>query len=266
MRLQALTKDLMGRAARWRGARALRRSIAILLAIVFATPAIESVQAQTSPPPYEEKNKTGRSMEFDIPAQSLELALSTFGATTQIQLFVDAELTAGRQSAALKGTFVPEIALNNLLAGTGLAARAIDDQGFTLVSLSTSAAGTPARDAASPMVLRFNRYSAALQDAMRSALCQREETAPGSYRALVRFWIGGSGAVARTELVTSTGDDRRDALLAAVFRGLAIGTPPPADMPQPVTLLVTSDARSAGYCSGVRRALSRAAMDGEPAR
>ena len=79
-------------------------------------------------------------MEFDIPAQPLELALNAYGGATQIQLMVDAELIAGLRSSPLKGTFAPETALGILLGGTGLAPRAIDDQGFTLVSPSSTRA------------------------------------------------------------------------------------------------------------------------------
>jgi hypothetical protein len=103
------------------------------------------------------------------------------------------------------------------------------------------------------MVRRFDAYSAAVQDAMRSALCRQKQTAPGSYRVLARLWIGRSGVADRAELVTSTGDASRDAMLAARFRGLAIGSSPPSDLPQPVTLLVTSESVRAEYCLEPRR-------------
>jgi hypothetical protein len=185
-------------------------------------------------------------IEFDIPAQPLELALSAYGTTANVQLVFDVELTQGLRSAALKGAFSPEIALEKLLAGSGLAARAIGDQGFTLVALPAARGIAPG--AVSPTVLRLNSYSAAIQDAVRNALCRHRETTPGSYRALVRFWTNASGAVDRTELVTSTGDDRRDAMLSTAFRDLSIAAAPPADLPQPVTLLVSSDGWSSRYC------------------
>jgi hypothetical protein len=207
-------------------------------------------------------------IEFDIPAQPLGLALSAYGAATGIQLFFAAELTEGHRSAALKGVFTPEIALKNLLVGSGLAARAIDDQGFTLVSLSSTRGGSAAvtPDAASPAALRFNAYSAAIQIAVRGALCRRKETTPGSYRALVRFWTSASGTVARTELVTSTGDNARDAMLSSALEGLDIGGAPPAALPQPVVLLLTSDGRSSEYCSEDRSVIGHAESGREAAR
>lgn len=235
----------------------------VLLVLIYAVFTTGPALTQTSVLSSEGKSQAEQQIELDIPAQSLETALGAFGAATQVQLFANAELTSGRQSRSLKGKFIPRVALDNLLAGTGLSARAIDDQGFTLVALPTAAVGAQDR-AVSPTVLRFNRYSAALQDAVRSALCQHDETAPGSYRVLARFWIASSGAVARTELVTSTGETHRDGALTAAFQHLAIGAVPPVDLPQPVTLLVTFDTQSARYCSNVQR--SRTAFDREAAQ
>jgi hypothetical protein len=235
----------------------------VLLVLILAAFEIEPALTQTSVLSSDNKGNAEQQIELDIPAQSLETALGAFGAATQIQLFANAELTSGRQSRSLKGKFIPRAALDTLLAGTGLAARAIDDQGFTLVALPTAAVVAQDR-AVSPSVLRFNRYSAALQDAVRNALCQHDDTAPGSYRVLARFWIASTGAVARAELVTSTGETQRDGALTAAFQHLAIGTVPPVGMPQPVTLLVTSDTQSARYCSNVQR--SRTAFDREAVR
>lgn len=235
------------------------QSCTAILSILCATILMEPATAQTLIQSHQ-TNELGSRIEFDIPAQPLGSALSAYGAATRIQLFVDTELTAGRRSAPLKGVFSFEEALKNLLAGTGLLARAIGDQGFTLVSLPLARAGGEAGGpgAMSPTVLRFNSYSAAIQNAMRGALCHHEETRPGSYRTLVRLWIGASGAVTGAELVTSTGDSTRDALLSGAFQGLAVGAPPPADLPQPVTLLVTSGNRPPGYCPEEGRALPRA--------
>jgi hypothetical protein len=241
----------------------VRTLVAWSLAVaVLATGPGLSVGAVVSAWAAERGDAAGQSgvLAFDIPAQPLETALSAYGVATRIQLFVDAELTTGRQSAALKGVFSSEDALQNLLAATGLVARRIGDQGFTLVSLTASQAATitGGSGAVSPTVLRFNAYSAAIQDAIRGALCHQEETRPGPYRTLVRLWIGKSGAVSEAELLTSTGDSARDAVLSRAFHRLAVGTSPPADLPQPVTLLVTSGSQPPGYCSEAVPALRRA--------
>ena len=92
-----------------------------------------------------------------------------------------------------------------------------------------------------------------MQDALRNALCRQRETLPGSYRVLARVWIGRSGATERAELLTSSGDAKRDAMLATSFRELVVGAAPPSDLPQPVTLLITSEAIADGYCQDAAR-------------
>ncbi|WP_167528910.1 secretin and TonB N-terminal domain-containing protein [Bradyrhizobium macuxiense] len=181
---------------------------------------------------------------FDIPAQPLEAALSTYGMITRVQLLFDPGLTDGRRANRLKGSFTSEAALRQLLAGTGLAARMIGEQGFTLVPDGARSGASEM----SPSVRRFNEYSAALQGALRRMLCHDRDTAPGSYRVLAQVWIGPSGTTDRAQLLTSSGDGRRDAALLAGFRELSVGVPPPGDLPQPITLLVTPEGTTTGYC------------------
>jgi len=76
-----------------------------------------------------------RRIHVDIPAQSLAIALDAYCAAAGIQMFVDTGSIAGRRSVAVRGEFTREGALQGLLSGTGLAARFVGDQGFTLVSL-----------------------------------------------------------------------------------------------------------------------------------
>jgi hypothetical protein len=59
---------------------------------------------------------------FDIPAQPLASALTAYGTTTRIALFVGTNLVVGRRSVTLKGLFTAEAGLQSLLAGTGLVA------------------------------------------------------------------------------------------------------------------------------------------------
>ena len=147
-------------------------------------------------------------IEFDIPAEPLDTALTAYGAATRIQLLFDADMTEGRRTNGVKGAFTAEAALAQLLAGTGIAARMIGNDGLTLVP----------------------------------------ELTDGN-----RVWIGRSGATERAELLTSSGDAKRDAMLATSFRELVVGAAPPSDLPQPVTLLITSEAIADGYCQDAAR-------------
>jgi hypothetical protein len=98
---------------------------------------------------------------------------------------------------------------------------------------------------------RFGGYSALLRTGLRKALCRDEQTRPGTYRFLGRLWIGALGTVSRVELITSSGSEMRDARLLATLQGMTIGEAPPPDLPQPVTVLLTTDpAIAEGYCIG----------------
>lgn len=207
-------------------------------------------------------------IDFDIPAQPLAGALNAYGAATHIQLFVDSSLTSGRRSTALRGAFTPEAGLLSLIAGTGLIARPIGDEGVTLVPLDKAqidaeAGGGPSSSSPLPMAaLRFAGYSTRLQRALIKALCQRGGTArPGNYRTLIRLWIDSSGSVARMALLMSTGDRARDVTLSDALSSLATGEPPPPGLPQPITLLLAPGAKPAeDYCPPKSPPLRRTAV------
>ncbi|HEV3312937.1 MAG TPA: TonB-dependent receptor plug domain-containing protein, partial [Chloroflexota bacterium] len=62
---------------------------------------------------------------FDIPRQELALALNQIAEQGHIEISYSAELTRGKISPLLKGTYTPERALKMLLKGSGLHARRI---------------------------------------------------------------------------------------------------------------------------------------------
>ena len=186
-------------------------------------------------------------IDFNIPSAPLEAALGSFGRMTKEQLLLDASITDGRRSSAIIGRFTPEAALRQMLGGTGLMVRSVEGQGFAIVP-ETEGMGRKAAAAA-----RFESYSALIQTALGRALCGRPDTIPGGYRVLTRLWIGADGTVDHAELLTSSGEAGRDALLKARFRGVAIGAPP-AGLPQPVTMLVTSEGAGDDYCAALGRA------------
>lgn len=193
------------------------------------------------------EDDAGRRAVFRIPAQPLADALNAFGEATHIPMFIDSELIRGRLSSDVSGSLTSGDALREMLAGTGLVARSIDGKGFTLVSIPAS----PRLDVAARQSNsgEFERYSAAIQIALHEALCRHAETRPGTYRSLIRLWIGEKGRVNRSDVLTGTGDSRRDAMLASELRSLTVGESPPPGLPQPVTLLLQPSAASAAdYC------------------
>ena len=64
---------------------------------------------------------------FDIPRQDLALAVNQFAKQSHIEISYSAELTRGKISPLLRGTYTPEQALKMLLKGSGLLVRRTAD-------------------------------------------------------------------------------------------------------------------------------------------
>ena len=91
----------------------------------------------------------------------------------------------------------------------------------------------------------WGRYDALLNEAVSSAFQQalaREKALKGkNYKVIVKVWIDSSGKVTRAALVDSTGDSQADEVLKEALRNMrTLRESPPADMPQPVKIRVTS--------------------------
>ncbi|WP_454695739.1 STN domain-containing protein [Achromobacter aegrifaciens] len=188
---------------------------------------------------------------FDIAAQPLDAALAAYTQATGMAVLVTSRLTAGRQGAAVRGRLAPRDALRLLLAGTGLQARYTSVSAFTLVESAPAApaARAPATVSSAGAV---TRYAGVLQSTVTRALCQWTGAQFGRYRASLQLWIGRNGVVREARVLAGTGDARRDEALAGVLSGLIMDTPPPADLPQPVTIVLAprpdpkADCRLAG--------------------
>lgn len=93
----------------------------------------------------------------------------------------------------------------------------------------------------------WGRYDALLSEAVSSAFQQalaRDKTLKGkNYKVMLKVWIDSSGKVTRAALIDSTGDERADEVLKEALSSMrALRDVPPADMPQPVKVRVTSRA------------------------
>ncbi|SEL01657.1 outer membrane transport energization protein TonB [Nitrosovibrio tenuis] len=90
-------------------------------------------------------------------------------------------------------------------------------------------------------------YDAIVNDAVNSAfqeaLAREKALKDKTYKVVVKMWIDATGKVTRTALVDKTGDLKVDELLKDVLQNLrALRDAPPADMPQPIKIRVTSRA------------------------
>jgi protein TonB len=90
-------------------------------------------------------------------------------------------------------------------------------------------------------------YDAILNDAVNSAfqeaLAREKALKDKTYKVVVKVWIDAGGKIGRIALVDKTGDPKVDEMLKDVLQNLrALREAPPADMPQPVKIRVTSRA------------------------
>ncbi len=186
----------------------------------------------------EDDRMSGRPISvFDIPAQPLASALDAFSTVTGREVFYDGSAERGRWSTAVKGSFKPDDALSLLLSGTNLLAQPSGSSGYTLVSIPKDTSGTAmaARIAADRP---YARYFAVIQGGIRDALCRNADTRPGTYKILLKFWIGPSGILERLILRGTTGDSDHDVHLVGALQAVTLAESPPADMPQPITMAI----------------------------
>lgn len=183
-------------------------------------------------------------MVFDIPSQPLETALAEFGARTGFQVLYETTVTNERRSHELKGTYSPDTALRQLLSGTGLSFDYIENHAFTLVQAPVQ----PSRS-----IMDFRDYLGDIQAKLLEALCARAETQPGAYNVVMQFSIGRTGRIENPHLLGSTGTEARDGVIVAALSHLMVDQAPPAEMPQPVTMVLKSDERGARECRESRR-------------
>ncbi|WP_429028003.1 secretin and TonB N-terminal domain-containing protein [Bradyrhizobium sp. I1.14.4] len=193
-------------------------------------------------------------IEFNIPAQQLAGALQAYGERTGVQVLYESNSATGRKSTSVEGSLTPEDALNLLLTGTDLKVRYIRPDAITLASRSARADRPPptplatadlslgtlqvraTSDGNDTGVLRD--YSESLQLDIQKALQKNIGPRGGSYQLVVDLWIDPARTIQRTQLLRSTGDQRRDAAVTAALQGLTVSRTTPANASQPVRIAI----------------------------
>lgn len=99
-----------------RVAQAVRGALWCMAAGLVQVPGLAMAQASTQ--------GAAEQRRFDIPAGPLDEALARFGSTAGAMIAVDADLTAGKRSAGLQGSYTVEQGLAALIAGSGMRAHA----------------------------------------------------------------------------------------------------------------------------------------------
>lgn len=87
----------------------------------------------------------------------------------------------------------------------------------------------------------FTYYASQLQHRIEDSLSAEEGVRKKSYSIVVRIWLRPDGRVSRAELASSTGNPAIDAtLVSAITTAQTSDQPPPADMPQPIRMRISS--------------------------
>ena len=97
-------------------------------------------------------NAQAASRSYEIPAGSLDEALTRFGSAAGILLSFPADLTKGRASPGLRGSFTVDTGLAALLANTGLQAVRQGDGSYQLRSVAAAPATAASTSVARPSV------------------------------------------------------------------------------------------------------------------
>ena len=114
---------------------------AAVVGALLSTAGLSVVHAQTP------SEASAQQRHYDIPAGQLDGALSHFGRAAGIMIAIDPTLTAGLQSAGLRGSYSVEDGLAALLSGHALEAVAGSGGGYRLRRLSAPTTGGAAAGA-----------------------------------------------------------------------------------------------------------------------
>jgi hypothetical protein len=190
-----------------------------------------------------DRTASAGSFAFDIPVQPLASALDAYSEVTGVVAVYNGNLAVGRQSSQVRGQYTPKTALRLLLSDSGLVAQYTASAAFVLVPAPAEAAALKSPSAIALTALARQdaaeqRYSGLVQSGINRSLCATRETRPGDYRLAMNFRIGPLGEITSLRLLSSTGDQQRDAAIVDRLQDASAGEPPPPSMAQPFTMIV----------------------------
>lgn len=182
---------------------------------------------------------------YAIPAQPMGEALKAYMDLSGVQVLYESRLATDITSSEVEGVFTAEAALATLLVSTGLTARRADVDAFIITAAEEGQAASA--ETRYPDI----QFLTALQEGILKVLCRDPRIRPGDYGLAVELWLDARGAVHRGDLIGSTGDLGRDEIVRQALQEIAIGLPPPANMPQPFILSIAARSpQQTGDCKG----------------
>ncbi|MEP9360960.1 STN domain-containing protein [Sphingomonas sp. KR3-1] len=188
---------------------------------------------------------------FDIPAQPLDAALTSYFRASGVQLLYDSALTAGRRSNAVRGSLTPREALRQLLLGTGLIAR-YSRANAAIITSPDSSDTTPLvplgrvvvreRVTASPRASAIQRmaFYAQLSDELEAHLRRDRRTDRLTFSVHASIQIAPGGKLEHVRIERGQ-DPRAEQAIAEVLSGKIV-SPPPEGIAQPLLVVLKGKA------------------------
>lgn len=176
----------------------------------------------------------GRALRFDIPAQNLSSALKEYAHISQRPILIRSELVQNLRSNSVHGHYTPEQALQQILQRTSLQAVRIQEAGqyFDVIR------PVPKPDDSTLFGTGLQGYPGLVQQQVWQRLCSDTQTAPGSYRSLIQLNINRQGQITEVRLLMYSGPPALENTITARLRQWQLNAPPPARLPQPISLLI----------------------------
>jgi hypothetical protein len=209
--------------------------VVVVLGLLMAAPGAAVAASDPAAAPHQAATQ----WQIDMPPQSVDEAIYQLGVVTDVQIFADGQVVAGRRARSISGAYTAEDALKTVLAGTGLVVRATG-MGSLLVTEALSG----------PKSEELRRhYSTELQRRVVKSLCAAADPGIGNYRLALRMWITEQGRPERVDLLSSTGDRDRDLRIRDVLLGIS-ASKPPEGLPQPVIMVILPrSSQDSGDCN-----------------
>lgn len=172
-------------------------------------------------------------------------ALELFGRAAAFDIVFPEQLVRGRRSGAVDSAN-PYLALEQILRGTGLAARFTRPDAIILESihvatkpaltLDTLEVAATEREAQAA----YQWYGQQLLQGSLALLRGSRALAVRSYDLTVYLWIDRGGGITASRVYAASGAADEADIAASALATLAMQLPPPANMPQPVGLRIAS--------------------------
>lgn len=185
---------------------------------------------------------------YDMPALPLTEALERLSRKAGFHVNYDERLARGRQAGAVSGAETPHEALDQMLAGTGLAPRFTRRDAFTIVPKAGNERPDLRLDdlvITAPVIGEAKGTDYAWYGGLLLQECFRKLRDQGAlkgrrYELQIYVWLDPDGGVSRLETVGMADQAETRRLIEDALVGLRLRALPPQAMPQPVRLSISA--------------------------